>query len=231
MLSEKELDQLDELLLSMPIEADGMLLSEFDGFCAGLIVSPEMILPSEWLPFVWGDMGDERFETLESVQQATDLIMRHYNSVAQDLSPPAPKYGPLIDKDTRNGDLIWEPWVAGFETAMSLRPESWEAIMDSGDEDAAACVTMVLELHYIAEGESQLTETQINALRKEAPDLLAEMVLTLNAWTKGQARSEPFPSMFAANTPQAPFSGKKVGRNEPCPCGSGRKYKRCCGGN
>lgn len=23
--------------------------------------------------------------------------------------------------------------------------------------------------------------------------------------------------------------GKKVGRNEPCPCGSGRKYKHCCG--
>ena len=23
--------------------------------------------------------------------------------------------------------------------------------------------------------------------------------------------------------------GRKVGRNEPCPCGSGKKYKRCCG--
>ena len=24
--------------------------------------------------------------------------------------------------------------------------------------------------------------------------------------------------------------GKKIGRNDPCPCGSGRKYKKCCGG-
>ncbi|MCD6292690.1 MAG: SEC-C domain-containing protein, partial [Deltaproteobacteria bacterium] len=24
-------------------------------------------------------------------------------------------------------------------------------------------------------------------------------------------------------------SGKKVGRNDPCPCGSGKKYKKCCG--
>ena len=23
--------------------------------------------------------------------------------------------------------------------------------------------------------------------------------------------------------------GKKVGRNDPCPCGSGKKYKKCCG--
>ncbi|MBO4462473.1 MAG: SEC-C domain-containing protein [Lachnospiraceae bacterium] len=25
--------------------------------------------------------------------------------------------------------------------------------------------------------------------------------------------------------------GKKIGRNDPCPCGSGRKYKQCCGKN
>ena len=30
-------------------------------------------------------------------------------------------------------------------------------------------------------------------------------------------------------TPQPARSAPKVGRNEPCPCGSGRKYKRCCG--
>ncbi len=25
------------------------------------------------------------------------------------------------------------------------------------------------------------------------------------------------------------ISGKKIGRNDPCPCGSGKKYKKCCG--
>ena len=25
--------------------------------------------------------------------------------------------------------------------------------------------------------------------------------------------------------------GVKVGRNDPCPCGSGKKYKNCCGAN
>ena len=30
--------------------------------------------------------------------------------------------------------------------------------------------------------------------------------------------------------PQQPVTaGKKVGRNEPCPCGSGNKFKKCCG--
>jgi preprotein translocase subunit SecA len=31
------------------------------------------------------------------------------------------------------------------------------------------------------------------------------------------------------NPPQPTIIGKKVGRNEPCPCGSGKKYKNCCG--
>ena len=31
------------------------------------------------------------------------------------------------------------------------------------------------------------------------------------------------------NWPTSKEVGKKVGRNEPCPCGSGNKYKKCCG--
>ncbi len=31
------------------------------------------------------------------------------------------------------------------------------------------------------------------------------------------------------NTPEQTKVEKKIGRNEPCPCGSGKKYKKCCG--
>ena len=30
---------------------------------------------------------------------------------------------------------------------------------------------------------------------------------------------------------RAPAKSSKVGRNDPCPCGSGQKYKKCCGRN
>ena len=33
-----------------------------------------------------------------------------------------------------------------------------------------------------------------------------------------------------ASTAPIKIAGKKIGRNDPCPCGSGRKYKKCCGG-
>src|SRR5271166_1370013 len=36
-------------------------------------------------------------------------------------------------------------------------------------------------------------------------------------------------SKSTASPVPAPSTGSKVGRNEPCPCGSGKKYKKCCG--
>jgi uncharacterized protein YecA (UPF0149 family) len=32
-----------------------------------------------------------------------------------------------------------------------------------------------------------------------------------------------------AAPPPVPLRSTKVGRNQPCPCGSGKKFKRCCG--
>ena len=31
------------------------------------------------------------------------------------------------------------------------------------------------------------------------------------------------------NPPKTVIAEKKIGRNDPCPCGSGKKYKKCCG--
>ncbi len=230
MLSDDELDQLDALLLSIPMDDEGMLLSEFDGFCAGLVVCPEMVMPGEWLPCVWGD-GTDAFETLQDIQSATALITRHYNDVARSLAPPVIEYAPLYDEDQRTGEILWESWVCGFERAMRLRPDAWERIVRSGDEEAAASVNMMLALHRIAEGQSDLPHASVIALTEEAPDLIPNLVLTINSWSKSTDNAEPFPAWRAAHRPIAPARGEKVGRNEPCPCGSGRKYKRCCGAN
>jgi len=44
----------------------------------------------------------------------------------------------------------------------------------------------------------------------------------------------PPPEMEMRAEPSRPMTarreGQKVGRNDPCPCGSGKKYKKCCGG-
>jgi preprotein translocase subunit SecA len=58
---------------------------------------------------------------------------------------------------------------------------------------------------------------------------------TITAWTNTQESRGSLSGEAARGGAPAPprpaprtASGEKVGRNDPCPCGSGKKYKRCC---
>ena len=47
---------------------------------------------------------------------------------------------------------------------------------------------------------------------------------------KREQVAKPLPTGGDGSLPNAPIrKGKKIGRNDPCPCGSGKKYKNCCG--
>ena len=118
--SQRQLNELSECLIALPPENDGMLRSEFDGFVAGLLVCPEMILPSEWLPIVWGEEIAPHFADMEQATATLDAVMAHYNRVARGLAKTPADYEAVYDKDPLTGDLMWEPWITGFERAMQL---------------------------------------------------------------------------------------------------------------
>jgi SWIM/SEC-C metal-binding protein len=42
-------------------------------------------------------------------------------------------------------------------------------------------------------------------------------------------KPEDISDLQRALNPTGPVKSEKVNRNDPCPCGSGRKYKKCCG--
>ena len=79
---------------------------------------------------------------------------------------------------------------------------------------------------------SDLTEEAEDDFDRMAPGLIPEFVCNLNAWTKsrhtGIRGSSDVPPHVRFGREEPTAFGRKVGRNEPCPCGSGRKYKRCC---
>jgi uncharacterized protein len=164
----------------------------------------------------------------QALKNALDLIMGQYNDVARSLMQPAFEYGPVLERDTRTNEVLWEMWVSGFESAVRLRMGAWLQIVESEDEEAGASVNMMLTLHGIAEGDSDLPKSSIEDLRDKAPELITDIVIFLNRWSKGYSRPAPENQAFGSSIP---FHGKKVRRNEPCRCGSGKKYKRCCGGN
>ena len=218
----RHLKQLDEELLALGEET--MLLEELDGFIAGLLICPDLIKPGEWLPIIWNRYSpDQRpaFDNLDHVNRVLGLVMEHYNDVARMLMERPGRYSPLFAIDKRNDDIIWELWIEGFERAIALRPASWKTLLDA-DVDTAAAMSGMLMLADIARGDKQVEDSDI--LSAAAPNKIADWVVTLNEWRL--ANYQPIPGVHPKGA-SAPT--KKVGRNDPCPCGSGKKYKKCCG--
>lgn len=220
----RRLKQLDEELLALGEET--MLLEELDGFIAGLLVCPDLIKPGEWLPIIWNrDSTDQQpaFEDLDHVNRVLGLVMEYYNSVARTLMERPDRYSPLFSVDTRNGDILWELWIEGFDRAVALCPSAWQKLLGA-DADTAAAMSGMLMLAAIARGDQ--TAKDSNTVSATAPDKIADWVFTLNEWRL--ANYQPTQGL----DPRASTgSKKKVGRNDPCPCGSGKKYKKCCGLN
>ncbi len=109
--TDEELATLATLLHNLPIENDGMTVAELDGFVAGLLVCPEMIMPSEWLPVVWGDDVVETFRDEEHLKITLNAVMDHYNRIAKLLASSPDDYQALFGVDPNSDDILWEPWV------------------------------------------------------------------------------------------------------------------------
>jgi uncharacterized protein len=222
----RHLKQLEDELLALGDET--MLLDELDGFIAGLLVSPDLITPGDWLPIVWNRDGtDEQpaFEDLGHVNRVLGLVMEHYNSVAGTLMERPDRYRPLFSVDTHNGDVLWELWIDGFEAAVELRPDAWQKFLNA-DGDAAAAMRGMRALAEAARRDLHLPGEELESINATAPDDIARWVVALNA--RRLANYQPMQDIDSW-MPSAP--PKKVGRNDPCPCGSGKKYKKCCGIN
>jgi uncharacterized protein len=216
-----KLRRLDEKLGKL----DALLLSELDGLLAGVIVSPDFIPPSEWLPCIW-DGGPHTsgpvFKNDADIQETINLVMYHYNQIIADLEKG--RYVPIFDGFEDDDDFImWERWACGFMTAIRLRPKSWQTYVHSRDEDISTAAAILMTLGNIADEGDNIENPALAHLDDEAPDLIPSAVLALHG-ARIKSQENPF-----AKPQQAHAS--KVGRNEPCPCGSGKKYKKCCGLN
>ena len=215
----QDLLRLEARLAALPPDCDAMQLSELDGFLTGIIVSPEAIPPSEWLPVIWGGDSEPAFASKNDLEEFFGLVLNHYNSIASGLMDDGEGCQPIFDVD--NDEVLWETWITGFETAMALRRDSWAAILDSDDDEGASALSIMAALAMIAGGapSEDLEGVKVDEVAEAAPEIIPGCVETLAAWR------------LAHHEIAGPVVRTKVGRNEPCPCGSGKKYKKCCGAN
>jgi len=122
-----DLDALDDYLMSDHAPDDCMGLSDLDGFLTGVVVGPELILPSEWMPMIWG--GDEPlFATEEEMRTVLGTIVSRHNEIAACFNTNPAEFGPIF-LEGPEGEVIASDWAGGFLDAVALRPKAWEPLI------------------------------------------------------------------------------------------------------
>jgi uncharacterized protein len=200
-----------------------MNIEELDGFFAALIAGPETVAPSEYMPEVFGSETSEthQFESLEEANEILGLLMRHWNDIAGTLSRRE-VHLPVILED-ENGIGFGNDWARGFIRGTRLRHDGWAELL--ADDAHGGCMIPMLMLYHEHDEDPTMRPKQIGAEQRE--NLIESMAIGLvGAYQHFRQKEKPSAS---TRGPHPPYINNKIGRNDPCPCGSGKKYKRCCG--
>jgi uncharacterized protein len=222
-LSGEELDELEAFLVSEATPEECMDLETLDGFLTALVSGPEAIVPGEWLPWVWSVEGDpERGPVFSDETQARrllELMMRHMNGIVATLVNSPADFEPLLYEPEEGPEAVpvAARWCLGYVTAMELRAAAWQPL--TGDDETADLVMPILTLT------ARDDDPDFGVLARD-PEKRQQIVDMLPACASGihgfwLARRSGW------NLPRR--SPDKSGRDEPCPCGSGKKFKHCCG--
>jgi len=222
-LSAEELHELDQFLLHDVDSDDVMTLDVMDGFLHAIAIGPTTIQPSEWLPKVWGlpSMAPP-MASLEQLNHVLGLVMRHFNGIIAGLEGEPPDIYPIWPEREFNGKVCDEAdgWAFGFIEGMRLRWSDWQPMLETNEGQAWFRPLGLLSEDDFAPDQDELTRTPLE--RTEIAHQIPDAVLAMHAHWLPLRQAIHQRVLAKAIQP-------KVGRNDPCPCGSGKKFKKCCG--
>jgi uncharacterized protein len=156
------------------------------------------------------------------------LLMRYWNSVIADFERESIHF-PYVEEPGIDG-ILGRAWARGFMRGTRLAPAGWAALFT--DENEGQIVTIPLVAGEMDQGwpSEPLTPEQ-------SDELLQSMIVgAARAYGELTDLRREFAEEFSGDFEDDEYypetyvrAEAKVGRNEPCPCGSGKKYKKCCG--
>ncbi len=207
-------------------------LVSLDGFFHGLACLPKLLPPSTWMDAV---LPESTLQNKERLKRAFELLFRYNAQVTLGLLEETPE--PHCDGSREQV----EHWLEGFAFAFGYDREALNQLADaelkSGEDSiiyAAIIAGFVLDVENKTDNEELKTVAQVKAdalsvhtekSPAENSETLYDFLMTVYELlepAREKARKEP--KTIMRNEP-------KVGRNDPCSCGSGKKYKHCHGKN
>jgi len=233
LFSTAQIRNLEPLFAKIEDRDAALSLEALHGFFFGLAITPETVMPREWLPVIYGPDGPV-FDSDRDAQTCLGHLFEIYNLFMRDshqgrLHFPF-NYATMADEEF---DLI-EEWAYGLYEALTLRPELWgfsDEYADLPDEDLPPGLLEVIDACEIItavalpEERDTIVRTAPGREPKSAEQVAAVLISMLPECVR-------IVQAYGAKIQRRRFPARRapaVGRNEPCPCGSGKKYKKCCG--
>jgi uncharacterized protein len=214
-LTTDERDWLAGFLASPQVPDSTMSLEMLDGFFTALVIGPELVPPSEYFPVIWGaDNGSgPDWDSPEQAQHAFNLLAKHRNAIAA-RRLASTEHCPMIDNF--GIAMPGEEWADGFVAGIEMRKDAWGPMFDDHRTDQLVMPILALCSHTPKEVQGQLTAEMREGILAQLPATVQMIAAYWRARNSGFLRREP-------------LRFTKVGRNAPCACGSGKKFKKCCG--
>ena len=219
-----------------------------DGFLAALAALPQPPEPADWLSALCGDAFERAFADPEDQAQAQAALVARLKVLQDQLDPEALLYDPdmlrldpfvaEIDEADRDRFVaeygvdaddavvlqLGAIWAGGVLAGVAAFPDLWAPPPDEAAPALFEQAFSQLRALRLAPGSEALAAHVASGYPQGEPtrdDLLAEACMALQdlrlywvdfAPKTATRRVEPTP-----------------GRNDPCPCGSGKKFKKCHG--
>ena len=247
-LGADDFDALDDILDELRSRYDETPQWEFcEGFLAALVCCRRPIPAEEWLPVLLGtDEGGsfadpaqrERFLALwqrreDEVRRALDTEIeslddeRAYAPEVMDVRGAIASLPEAERAEVEGEELpaFAQVWALGFMFAVESWPEEW---VPPRDREAAQWLDASLEA-LVALTEDDEDEPTLSALSEDGPPSVSEA--RLNTYGEALWAVYDLREIWRSLGPRVETVRKAPvpGRNDPCPCGSGKKYKKCCG--
>jgi len=207
-------ERLQTLLAAPPLGAKAMAIDELQGYCVAVATGPDAAPPDDWLSIVLGEPAEAlpQVATPELVQ----LLDRYRVATARAVDAGTLAIAP---RTLRTGRVDYGGFCRGFLDGVETAPSDW---YEAADPSEVAELLFPIEVVGDALDPAERAAyrpADWRRLVRDAEDALPATV----------ARIADYWRIVRNPTPTIRRDGPKPGRNDPCPCGSGRKFKQCHG--
>lgn len=242
--------ELDALLARRPADLHWLDAAALSGFFFAVAAAPETIPPGAWLEMVFGDEGPDP-ESPDELDAAVEALFGIYHEAASlartydEAGLPGWIEVRPVPEDNVGGDAPLASWSRGFAYGHAWLDTLWDVPVPEGldrqfgsvfaclvffglDRQLPAFMDKVYPGREVDEVAAAFLETFPEALTGYAR--MGRAIEEIRARLEADAAEDGGGDGDLADVAVGSgFIPRAAGPGDPCPCGSGLPYARCCG--